>query len=170
MKSVMSPGLETFIETLLWWFQDFHKASISNMLTTSFLNRLERSIPSIAFASRQWLTSTTLEQDSPILQGAKSTAINQSSATIITILPLSTCRNSWRHVWMMWKDSKQVDFFHSSTLLMLKEKRILLWWTSVMITFKVGLDGYIPSKKNICQGSGNLSITYTPSSMIKTIR
>jgi hypothetical protein len=167
-KSPISRGLEIFTEILLWWFQDFHKTSISNMLMTSSPIKLERSIPNIVFASNQSLTSIILEQDSLTLQEATNTVISQSTATIITILPLSTCRNSWMHAWKIWKGSKQADCFPSSILLMLKVKKIFQWWINVTKIFKAGLDGSIPSKKSIYLDSGNRNITCTLYCMTKT--
>ena len=138
------------------------------MLMTSSPIKLERSIPNIVFASNQSLTSIILEQDSLTLQEATNTVISQSTATIITILPLSTCRNSWMHAWKIWKGSKQADCFPSSILLMLKVKKIFQWWINVTTIFKAGLGGSIPSKKSIYLDSGNRNITCTLSYMTKT--
>lgn len=169
MRLLTSHGLEISIGILWSWFQAYLKVSIFSMLTILSLLKFARLIPIIAFALSLWLTWTYLELASPIPLEVKNTAINQFFAIIITIHPLLTWNHSWRPGWKTWIDWKLEDCFLNSTLLMLRGKRILPWWTNVTIIFKAGLAGYILFSKNTFLVNFNHSTTFTLSSMMKII-
>lgn len=137
----------------------------------SFQTKFERSILITAFALSRWHISTILELGLRILQEEKSIQTSLFSAIIITILQPSASKNLWKREWKTFLDLRLAVFYPNFMLLTRRAKRILRWWMNVTQICKVGLGGFIQSKRmGLCQDTYNLKTICTAFFMISTVK